>query len=174
MYNGGMVTEPRSTRFARFPPGYGEPASLGDPLPWSFVDERLRVARNYWLATVAPSGRPHVRPVDGVWVAGALCFGGSDKALWVRNLMANPNVSVHLPSDNDVVILEGTAEFVTDPEHPLAAASAAASREKYPQYFSDASSPEFQPFWMVRPSTGYAWTLEGFPRGAARLTFDQP
>ena len=172
MYHKGMVTEPVATRFVHFPPGYGEPANLGDALPWSFVDERLRASRNYWLSTVAPSGRPHARPVDGVWVEGALCFGGSDKALWVRNLTVNPAVSVQLPLDDDVVILEGTAQFVTDPEHPLGAASTAASRAKYPQYFSDASPP-FQPFWMLRPNTVYAWTLEGFPRGAARWTFNQ-
>ncbi|HEY3057550.1 MAG TPA: pyridoxamine 5'-phosphate oxidase family protein [Chloroflexota bacterium] len=165
-----MTTEPTSTRFARFPPGYGEPETLGDALPWSFVQERLRSAPNYWLATVTPSGRPHARPVDGVWVDGALCFGGSDKARWVRHLTANPAASVHLASNNDVVILEGEAHFITDDQHPLAGPSAAASRAKYPQYFSDAS-PTFQPFWLLRPSTAYAWTLDGFPRGAARWTF---
>jgi hypothetical protein len=168
-----MTTEPVSTRFAHFPPGYGEPETMGDPLPWSFVEERLRAAPNYWLATVAPSGRPHARPVDGVWVAGALCFGGSDKALWVRNLTVNPALSAHLANNNDVVILEGTAEFITDEQHPLVGPSAAASREKYPQYFTDAAPAAFQPFWMLRPRTVYAWTLEGFPRGAARWMFDR-
>jgi hypothetical protein len=165
-----MTTELVSTRFARFPPGYGEPERLGDVLPWSFVHERLEAAPNYWITTITPSGRPHARPVDGVWLEGALCFGGSDRALWVRNLAANPSISVHLASNTDVVILEGTAEFVTDAQHPLAAPSAAATRAKYPQYFSE-SAPAFQPFWMLRPRTVYAWTLEGFPRGAARWTF---
>jgi hypothetical protein len=106
-------------------------------------------------------------------VDGALCFGGSEQARWVRNLLANAAVSVHLASNTEVVILEGTAERVVQADHPLAAPSAAASREKYPQYYSG-ETPPFQPFWALRPTTVYAWTLEGFPQGAARWTFDRP
>jgi general stress protein 26 len=140
-------------------------------MPWSHVEARMRAASNYWLTTVSPSGRPHARPVDGVWVDGALCFGGSPDTRWVRNLMANPAVSVNLSSEAEAIILEGTAELVTDPGHPLAARSTAATREKYPQYFAEDPSPPFRPFWMLRPTTAYAWTLEGFPRGATRWRF---
>jgi hypothetical protein len=142
-------------------------------LPWSFVEERLQAAPIYWLTTTSPAGQPHARPVDGVWLDGALCFGGSPETRWSRNLTANPAISVHLASTTDAVILEGTAHFVTDPNHPLAAPSDAASRAKYPQYYTNASdeTPPFQPFWALRPRTVYAWTLEGFPRGAARWTF---
>ena len=87
-------------------------------------------------ARVGPDGRPHARPVDGVGVDGALCFGGSPATRWVRNLLANPAISVHLSSEAEAIILEGTAEVVTDPAHPLAAPCMAASREKYPQYYS--------------------------------------
>ena len=163
------MTQPVEPRAVRFPPDYGKPGKAGELLSWSFVEERLAAAPNYWIATVTPSGRPHARPVDGVWVDGALCFGGSDKTLWVRNLTANPALSVHLASDTEAVILEGTAEYVTDPEHPLATPSTVASRAKYPQYYSG-DSP-FQPFWAMRPSVAYAWTLERFPRDAARWTF---
>ena len=47
----------------------------------------------------------------------------------------------------------------------------AASRAKYPQYYS-ADMP-FRPFWMLRPAAAYAWTLEGFPRGATRWHFER-
>ena len=130
----------------------------------------MRAASNYWITTVGPDARPHPRPVDGVWVVGTLCFGGSPQTRWVRNLMANPAISVHLSSEADAIILEGTAEYVTDPSHFLAAPSMAASREKYPQYFSGDDSP-FRPFWALRPTTAFAWTLEGFPRGATRWRF---
>jgi general stress protein 26 len=135
------------------------------------VEERLRAASNYWLTTVGPQARPHARPVDGVWVDGALCFGGSPETRWVRNLMANPAVSVNLSSEAEAIILEGTATLVTDPAHPLAAPSMAASRAKYPQYYSGSDMP-FRPFWTLRPATAYAWTLAGFPQGATRWTFD--
>src|SRR5262249_36959769 len=147
----------------------GGPETL---LSWSYVEERLRAASNYWIATVGPTARPHVRPVDGVWVDGALCFGGSPETRWVRNLIANPSLSVHLSSEAEAIILDGTAIFITDQSHPLAAPSAAASREKYPQYFSGDGAP-FRPFWAFRPTTAFAWTLAGFPRGATRWRFEK-
>jgi len=165
-----MTGEAFSVRSVRFPAAYG---ALGGPdslLPWSHVEERMRSASNYWIVTVGPSARPHARPVDGVWVDGALCFGGSPETRWVRNLMANPSISVHLSSEAEAIILEGTAEYVTDPSHPLAVPSTAASNAKYPQYYSG-TEPPFRPFWALRPTTAFAWTLEGFPRGATRWRF---
>lgn len=155
-----------SVRAVRFPAQYGTPEGQ---LPWSWVEERLRAAKNYWLTTIGPSNRPHARPVDGVWVEGALCFGGSPETRWVRNLISNPAVSINLPSDTDVVILEGTAEMVTDASHPLATPFLAAARVKYPEYYPDGAP--FRPFWMLRPATAYAWTLEEFPDGATRWSF---
>jgi hypothetical protein len=167
-----MTNDPSSVRAVRFPPEYGTPGGADSLLSWSYVEERLRAASNYWMTTVGPDARPHARPVDGVWVDGALCFGGSPQTRWVRNLTSNPAISVHLSSEAEAIILEGTAEYVTDPSHPLAAPSLAASKEKYPQYFS--SESPFRPFWALRPSTAFAWTLEGFPRGATRWRFDVP
>jgi hypothetical protein len=159
-----------AVRPVRFPAAYGTPGGPDSLLPWSYVETRLRAAGNYWITTVGPDARPHARPVDGVWVDGALCFGGSPETRWVRNLMANPAVSAHLSSEAEAIILEGTAEYVGDASHALAAPQAAASKEKYPQYFSGAATP-FRPFWALRPTTAYAWTLEGFPRGATRWRF---
>jgi hypothetical protein len=167
-----MTSEPSSVRSVRFPAAYGTPGGPDSLLPWSYVEERLRAALNYWITTVGPNARPHARPVDGVWVGGALCFGGSPETRWVRNLMANLSISVHLSSEAEAIILEGTAEYVTDPSHPLAALSAAASKEKYPQYFSGSESP-FRPFWALRPTRAFAWTLEGFPCGATHWRFEK-
>jgi hypothetical protein len=172
-----MATEPRASA-AGFPEGYGVPRKQGDPgegIPWSEVEQKLRAAANYWIGTVTPAGRPHARPVDGVWVEGALCFGGSPETLWARNLRAHPALSVNLSSEEEAIILEGTAELITDPDHPLAVASTAASREKYPQYFSGDAPilAVFHPFWALRPRRAYAWRLEGFPAGATRWDFEQ-
>jgi hypothetical protein len=82
-----------------------------------------------------------------------------------------PSVSVHLPSEAEAVILEGTVVFITDSLHPLAAIAMAASRKKYPQYFSGNETP-FRPFRALGPTTAFAWTLEGFPRGATRWRFE--
>jgi hypothetical protein len=136
------------------------------------VEDRLRSAANYWITTVAPDARPHARPVDGVWVDSALCFGGSPQTRWARNLIANPAMSVNLSSEAEAIILEGAAEVVRDPAHPLAAPSMTASRTKYPQYYP-ADSP-FRSFWAFRPSRAFAWTLAGFPRGATSWSFERP
>jgi hypothetical protein len=166
-----MAREPTAVGPVRFPSPYGPPGSPDTLRRWSDIEERLRAAANYWVTTVRPGARPHARPVDGVWVGGALCFGGSPETRWVRNLVANPAISVHLSSEAEAIILEGTAEYVTDPSHPLAAPSMEASRKKYPQYYSG-DGPPFRPFWALRPTTAYAWTLEGFPSGATRWRFD--
>lgn len=169
-----MTNHPSSVTRAAFPPDYGARGGDGDePLAWEHAEQRLRDAPNYWVSTVTDGSRPHARPVDGVWVDGALCFGGSPAARWVRNLHQNPTISVHLPSGNDVIILEGRAEYVTDAGHPLAAASTVATKAKYPQYFPGDEPPPFRPFWALRPRTAYAWTLEGFPNRATRWTFDR-
>jgi hypothetical protein len=155
----------------QLPPEYGVPAGGEGMLEWRFVEERLRAAPNYWLSTLGTGGVPHARPVDGVWVDGALCFGGSPTTRWVRNLQNDGRVSVHLPHDDDVVILEGAAELVTDPDHPLVDPTSEARRAKYPQYYSDPDAP-FRPFWMLRPAVVYAWTLSGFPKNVTRWRQD--
>jgi hypothetical protein len=166
-----MTNEPSSSTSVRFPDEYGE-RTPDDLIPWTYVEEKLRSALNYWLGTIGPGGRPHVRPVDGVWVEGALCFGGSPETRWVRNLRINPAVSVNLSSEAEAIILEGDVELIVDPAHALAVASTAASKVKYPQYAELGLLDEFHPFWALRPKRAYAWSLEGFPKRATRWTFE--
>jgi hypothetical protein len=46
-------------------------------------------------------------------------FGSGPQTRKVRNLSENPHVAVH-PESDDVVILEGVAEMITDPDPRLA------------------------------------------------------
>jgi len=157
---------------ASFPADYGTRGGEADQLlAWADTEQRIGAAPNYWLTTVSAAGRPHARPIDGVWVDGTLCFGGSPATRWIRNLQENPAASVHLPSGDDVIILEGTAEFITDLEHPLALASSEASKTKYPQYYTGEDALAPQPFWSLRPKLVYAWSLTGFPNRATRWAF---
>ena len=162
------VPEPRA---ARFPHEYGQSGGKDALLPWSFVEERLQAAKNYWVATVGPGSRPHVRPVDGVWVDGALCFGGSPETRWVRNLQANPAITATIGGTEEAIILEGTADYITDADHPLAQPSTEASVAKYPQYYEAGKLPPFLPFWALRPGRVYAWTLAEFAHSAASWRF---
>lgn len=167
-----MHDEPAAVDRARFPSEYGERGGDADrPQSWTAdVEPKLRDAPNYWVSTVRSDGRPHARPVDGVWLDGALCFGGSPETRWVRNLLANPAISVHLPGDDDVVVLEGTVEQVDAPE-ALLVQVAEASKAKYPQYYADGQDARPLPFWRLRPAVAYAWSLTGFPDRATRWEF---
>jgi hypothetical protein len=166
------MASPR-TRPARFPTDYGllHEAS-GALLGWNEVAARIAASPNYWLAVTRADGRPHLRPVDGVFVHDALAFGGSPETTWVRILGERPEVSVSLPDDDHAVVLEGRAETVTDEADPVAAAVAAANIEKYPQYYPADGSRAFHPFWILRPQRVFAWSLSTFPDKATRFDFE--
>jgi hypothetical protein len=130
-------------------------------LPWSHAEERLIAARRYWLATTRPDGRPHVTPVWGVWVDGALYIDGPPITTWGRNLKANPALSVHLESGEDVVILEGEIEdLTTDPA--LGSRIVEAWDAKYGRLTPD---PAGQGIFRLRPRTARAWSSESLEDG---------
>ena len=57
-----------------------------DPMAWAMARDRLADERFYWLATVHPVGRPHVRPVLAVWMDGNLYTTSNPAAQKGRNL----------------------------------------------------------------------------------------
>lgn len=95
---------------------YGVPKHEKDLLTWSWLSARMAAARNYWVHTTRPDGRPHARPVWGVWIDDTLYFGGGPQTRWSRNLAHNPAVTVHLESGAEVVIFEGTAVLDDAPD----------------------------------------------------------
>jgi hypothetical protein len=101
--------EPTADRPA-IPREYGVARSPEEMLPWASVEAQLAAAKLFWVATTTANGRPRVRPVDGTWFEGSIYVGGSPETAWVRDLLANSNVSVHLDSTDGVVIVEGVAE----------------------------------------------------------------
>ena len=152
----------------RFPPGYGTKKDKKGLLPWSHVQERMANAMHYWVCTVGPDGRPHARPVDGLWLDDRLYFGGSTEARWNRNLAANSTVSVHLESATDVVILHGEAHELRAPERSFAVRLAEASKAKYgfsfePDQIGTGGTFEF------RSRVVFAW--KSFPKDATRWEF---
>jgi hypothetical protein len=92
------------------PREYGVASGTEGMLAWETVEKQLAAAKLFWVATTTSDGRPRVRPVDGTWFEGSIYVGGSPETAWVRDLLANPNVSVHLDSTDGIVILDGTAE----------------------------------------------------------------
>ena len=107
--------QPRAGR-PTMPEGYGVPDTEEGVLDWSWAEERLEQALNYWFATTRPDGRPHAMPAWAVWLDGTVYFEGSPLTRRARNIAENPAVVVHLESGDDVVILEGEAHEVGKPE----------------------------------------------------------
>jgi len=98
------------------PVDYGVPATdMSGSLPWSWVAERMIHARVYWLATVHPSGRPHLVPNWGAWVEDQFLFSTDSRTVKARNLAANPHLSVSVQGTGDhAVILEGVVTVTSD------------------------------------------------------------
>lgn len=101
----------------KFPPGYvDKPTSY---LTWDWVAAKLTESKNYWLCSVRPDGRPHVVPRWCVYVDGKIYYDGSPETRHARNLESNPNVSLHLESGSEAIILEGIAEPAGKPSADL-------------------------------------------------------
>jgi hypothetical protein len=147
---------------------YGVSTSSDGPLAWGHAEKRLAGARNYWIATTRPDGRPHAAPVWGVWVEGGLYFGTGRSSVKGRNLAHSPELVVHLESADDVVILEGEVEEVRDRD-PFDAVDAA-YRAKYGMGVSEAGD-EGAVWYVVRPRKAHAWLENDFPNTATRWRF---
>jgi PPOX class probable F420-dependent enzyme len=89
---------------------------------------RLAHEPNLWLATVRPGGGPHLTPVWFVFVTGRFWIGTGATSVKVRNLRANPRVSVCLQDGNDPLVAEGRAELA---DRPFPATVVEAFRSKY-------------------------------------------
>jgi general stress protein 26 len=151
------------------PRDYGIETSQEGMLPWSWVEERMKASRNYWIGSTRPDGRPHVMPVWGVWVDGELYFGTGSDSRKARNLAANPNVVVHLESGDECVIFEGIVEEVSD--RPILVKTAKAYAEKYPGYTPDPEPSPGQVNYRLIPRVAYAWTERDYPKTATRWQF---
>jgi hypothetical protein len=112
-----------------FPKGYVDnPASS---LTWDWVAEQLTEAKHYWLASVRPNGRPHVVPRWGAFMDNKLYYDGSPETRHARNLLGNPNVSLHLESGEKAIILEGMSQPADKPDPEFAKRLAKAISDKY-------------------------------------------
>lgn len=170
----GPSAEPNHRRPPRvdrpeMPEEYGIGKATGH-VDWSHVEERLSADRVYWIVTVSASGRPRVRPVDGLYLDGLLYVGGALETQWVRELAANPLVSVHLDGGDDVVIVDGEAEILNGVDDERAARLAAISNTKFPEYGMTADSYGGPGPIAITPRKVIAWT--SFMKDPTRFTFD--
>ncbi len=157
------MTRPNTRERPDVPKDYGLPDDDDGMLEWSWAEERLARAMNYWIATVRPDGRPHATPVWGVWHEGTLYFDGSGETRRMKNISANPEVSVHLESGDEVVILEGRAESApVPPDRAFATQLAGLYKAKYAahEYAPEPSQWDEGGLYVIRPRRALGWMLK--------------
>jgi len=158
--------EPKAER-PSFAKGYGIGTGTDGMREWKEVTAMLAKAHTYWLGTVRPDGRPHVMPVWGVWMDGAVYFGTDRESQKGRNLRANPSVTVHLDGEY-AVIVEGRARQVSD-----AGVIARLDKDYAKKYgMSLTSASPVEPFVVaVEPEKIFAFLEKDFPKSATRWRF---
>lgn len=152
-----------------FPQDYGIPEDNEGLLPWQYVEERMTQARNYWIGTANAKGRPAVSPVWGVWLNRHLYFDGSPETRRGRNIRQNSQVVVHLESGDQVIILEGKAQYLDSaPDRSLAEQVAAAYQAKYRDagYAPEPTQWDNGGLFIFTPTSVMAWTQ--FPKDTTR------
>lgn len=153
-------------------PGYGIlPAGEGTGLlPWSWAEQRLRDSHDYWVATVRPDGGPHLMPVWAVWLQDCLWFSGSLRSRKIRNVTAAPAVSMSTEDPINPVVLEGTAEIVT--EIPAIKGFLDTINAKYgTDYPLDFLNPTQNASVRVRPVRAFGLIEEDFEGSPTRWDF---
>jgi Pyridoxamine 5'-phosphate oxidase len=147
-----------------FEPGYGISQDDEGMLDWTWADERLAAARNYWIVTSSADGTPNAVPVWGVWADGAVHFSTGPRSRKGRDLARDPRVVIHLESGDEVVILQGEVErnVLDDP-----LADAYAAKYDYRPNPEDTSGV----WYLLRPRRALAWLEADYPRTATRFDF---
>jgi Pyridoxamine 5'-phosphate oxidase len=159
------MSEPRASRPNL--PGYGivsehEGEGL---LDWSWARERLASARNYFLATTCPDGRPHLMVVWGLFLDDLFLFSTGRQSRKGKNLAADPRCAVAPEGAEEAVLLEGVARELDDPG--LRARWVTEYQRKYDWDVASMSEPVF----VVQPHRVFGQIEKTFTKSATRWTF---
>ena len=133
-----------------------------------------------WLTTINADGSPHVTAIGAVWDGDAFWFQTADHTRKAKNIARDERcaLSVGLPG-NDVVV-EGTAEKVTDAEEVARVAEIWATRGGWPVTPDDQGTGITAPFnapglgpppWFVYRITAASATSVHHEAGSTRWTF---
>ena len=153
-----------------FAPGYALGAGGADPgalVPWEELRGWAEGARNYWVVTAGADGHPHAMPVWGLWLDDRFLFSTDPGSRKGRNMAANPEVVVHLESGDDVLVVEGTAERVTDAG--LLARMVDLYERKY-DIRIETGDPGMG-VYLVLPRVAFGWREQSFQDSATRWRF---
>ncbi|MGH9804550.1 MAG: pyridoxamine 5'-phosphate oxidase family protein [Candidatus Acidiferrales bacterium] len=161
-------SQPRASR-PSLPPEYGlfEPTKGEGLLPWSWAADHLARSRGQWLVTIRPNRSPHLMLVWGVWMDGRFYFCTSPRSRKARNLAANSRCAVATSRTDEVVVLEGVAEPVTD------ARKVARFKRAYTRHYRDDVDTSQFPVYAVLPHVvfGFISNPARWPGSATRWQF---
>lgn len=152
------MNQPKVMR-PKFPPGYVDhPIS---EVPWDYVIEQLTEAKNYWLCSTRPDGRPHVVPRWCVYVDRKIYYDGSAETRHALNIKVNPNVAIHLEDGSKAIILEGIAVEAGKPAPELARRLSEAYKRKYADqdYAPEPTQWDEGGLYVFTPRQCLAWTV---------------
>jgi nitroimidazol reductase NimA-like FMN-containing flavoprotein (pyridoxamine 5'-phosphate oxidase superfamily) len=123
---------------------------------------RERVCR---AATTNPEGQPHLVPVCHVLVGGKLYIGSGDEGAKVRNLQANPRITVTVDLYSEYwaelkgVMVQGTAKLIE--RGPAFQRAKRKLYEKYLQYAKEAAlAPSDSVIVEITPTHVFSWGLD--------------
>lgn len=153
-------------------PGYGTlPAEQGTGLlPWSWAEERLARSHDYWLATVMPSGVPHLMPVWAVWRDDRLWFSSANGSRKARNLATEPTCTMSTDDPREPVIVRGRAERVTAQEQ-LERMLAAENAKYGTAYGIDMVDPALNSVFALTPEWAFTLDAKDFTGSPTRFVF---
>jgi Pyridoxamine 5'-phosphate oxidase len=153
-------------------PGYGikGPDEGTGLLPWSWAVRRLTASHDYWVATTWPGRPPHVMPVWGVWLDGAIWFSSSLQSRKARNVVGDARCTITSDDALHPVIVQGAVERVigaADVQGFVDAVNA-----KYDTgYGIDFFDPELNGVYRVEPKWAFGLTQDDFDGSPTRWTF---
>ena len=169
------MTSPKISR-PTFPRGYVDnPVSY---LTWDWVAAQLIESKHYWLCSVRPpstdaqGGRPHVIPRWGVFLDNKLYYDGSPETRHALNIAKNPNVSLHLESGEQAIIMEGTSQAAEKPEPEFAQRLAKAISDKYAAmgYAPEPNQSDEGGLFVFIPRQCIAWS--NFAQNPTKFIFE--
>ena len=157
------------------------------PIPWSTALEALEgeppkdLSLRTFLATTRPDGRPHLAGVGAIWDEGKVYVVSGPGTRKSRNLAANPACSVSFAFPTIDLVIEGTAERVTD-DATLQRVAKRYGETGWPAraedgaFTYDYSAPSAGPppwhVYEITPTTVFG-VLSAEPGGATRWRFDR-
>jgi Pyridoxamine 5'-phosphate oxidase len=136
-----------------------------------------------WLTTLNADGSPHVTAVGAVWDGDNLWFQTADQTHKAKNIVRDQRCALSVTLDGCDVVVEGTAEKVTDPGEVARIADIFETRGGWPAKPDESGTGITAPFnapglgpppwflYRISPTAATSVSTTGEEGGSTRWTF---